>query len=123
MEAYDPKKNYFGAEGTKLADIFGEILKFMPALKKGWNRAAYYHDLDYTGTRRSGFWGRIQDFFERRRSDTTFYDRLVETIITAEALDRLTEKEGDRAMKLAKAAYLAVRVAGWKPYKKGNENA
>lgn len=117
MEPYDSTKNYFGAENTKLAVLFGEILKFMPALKEGWNYAAYNHDVAYFGKKKTGFWSFIPNFRKRHKADRAFRRDLREVVIIAEDCFEISLSKADRAMKLAKFAYKAVRVMGWKFYR------
>jgi len=117
MLPYNPKENYFGAENTKLAVLFGEILKFMPALKEGWNYAAYRHDVAYFGKKKTGFWSFIGNFRNRRKADRAFRRDLIEVIIIAEDSFEISSSKADRALKLAGFAYKAVRVMGWKFYR------
>lgn len=117
MLPYDSRRNYFGAENTKLADLFGEILKLMPALKDGWNYAAYNHDVAYLGKKKTGFFGFIANCYTRLRADNKFRADLEAAVIFAEDERKISYDQGDRAMTLAKYSYKAVRLLGWKFYK------
>lgn len=117
MLPYDSNKNYFGAENTKLADIFGEMLKFMPALKEGWNYTAYNHDVDYDGKKKTGFLGRISNYLDRRKADKKFRYSLEVVVYFAEDDGEISSENADRAIKLASLAYTAVRAFGWQFYK------
>ena len=119
MRPYDPNQNYFGAKDTKLEKILAEILKNMPAIRDGWNEAAYRHDLAYCGKRRTGFFGWIKDAIERRGADLQFRDELLSEVEDAERTGRLSTTCADRAADLAEVAYAAVRVGGVLHYKKG----
>lgn len=119
MRPYDPRKNYFGAENTRLAALFGEILKLMPDLRDGWNYAAYNHDGAYSGSKKTGFWARIGNFYKRRKADRQFRFDLEEAVMFAEDEGKISTIRADRAMVLAGASYKAVRVFGWKFYKTG----
>lgn len=117
MLPYDSRKNYFGAENTKLADLFGEILKLMPELRDGWNYAAYNHDKAYLGKKKTGFFGLIVNFYGRLKADNKFRSDLEEAITFAEDEGKISYDRADRAMTLAKYSYKAVRLLGWKYYK------
>jgi len=117
MLPYDPRKNYFGAENTRLAALFGEILKLMPDLRNGWNYAAYRHDVAYSGSKAPGFWARIKDFYKRRKADRKFRSDLEDAVMFAEDEGKISTIRADRAMALAGASYKVVRVVGWKFYK------
>tara|TARA_R110002020_G_scaffold144145_2_gene317017 strand:+ start:259 stop:621 length:363 start_codon:yes stop_codon:yes gene_type:complete len=117
MLPYDSRKNYFGAENTRLADIFGEVLKLMPYLHGGWNYAAYRHDVDYDGTKKTGFFGRISNYFDRKKADKNFRLALEKAVMFAEDGGKISFDQANRAMKLAWFSYKAVRVMGWKFYK------
>jgi hypothetical protein len=117
MLPYDPRVNYFGAENTKLADILGEILKLMPALRDGWNYAAYNHDKAYSGKKKTGFFARIINFYKRKAADRNFRAALEEAVTIAEVERKISYHRADRAMTLAKYSYKAVRALGWKFYR------
>lgn len=117
MLPYDPRRNYFGAENTKLADLFGEILKRMPSLRDGWNYAAYNHDKAYAGKKATGFFGRIVNYYKRKKADNKFRDELEDAVGFAEVETRISTDGADRAMTLAKYSYKAVRALGWKFYR------
>jgi len=123
MLPYDPRVNYFGAEGTKLADVFAEILKLMPELRNGWNYAAYRHDVAYTGPKATGFFAWLKDFLNQRKADKTFGDDLEEAVAIAEDEGKISFDRAERAMTLAKISYKAVRYFGWKSYRTGGQNA
>ncbi len=118
MLPYDPRVNYFGAENTKLADLFGEILKLMPSLRDGWNYAAYNHDKAYAGKKATGFFGYIRNYYKRLKADQKFRDDLEEAITFAEDERKISYHRADRAMILAKISYKAVRYFGWQSYRK-----
>lgn len=122
MEPYDSKKNYFGAEGTLMCEILGEILDFAPDIRPGINAAAYNHDVGYSGSKKTGWIDRIKNFFERKRIDKQFYTDMEEAIIAAELLCKLTQKEADLAISLADISYKAVRAGGWTFYRTGENN-
>jgi hypothetical protein len=122
MLPYDPRRNYFGAEGSKLADVFAEILKLMPALRGGFNYAAYRHDVAYSGTKKKGFFARIKNFFARKKADKKFRDDLEAAIAFTEDEGNITTEQADRAMVLKKLSYKAVRYLGWKSYRTGDAN-
>ena len=117
MLPYDSKKNYFGAENTQLAELFGEILKLMPVLRDDWNYAAYNHDVAYSGKKDTGFFGHIVNFLKRLKADKKFRFELEEAIYHAEEECKISYERGDRAMTLAKYSYKAVRYLGWKFYR------
>ncbi len=122
MEPYDSEKNYFGAEGTLMCKLLGDVLEFAPAIRNGINVAAYNHDVGYTGTKETGWIGRIKNFFERKRIDKQFFTDMEETIIAAELLCKITQKEADLAINLADISYSAVRAGGWTFYRTGETN-
>lgn len=119
MEPYDSKKNYFGAEGTLMCELLGEFLEFAPDLRPGINAAAYNHDVGYTGTKSTSWYGRIKNFFERRRIDNQLFSDMEDTIIAAELLQKISQKEADLAMIVADAAFTAVRAGGYQFYRIG----
>lgn len=119
MKPYDSEQNYFGAEGTLLCKLLGDVLEFAPAIRNGINVAAFNHDVGYTGTKQTGFFGWIKDYFERKRLDRQFFSDMEDTIIAAELLCKITQKEADIAINLADIAYDAVRAGGWTFYRTG----
>lgn len=119
MEPYDFKKNYFGAEGTLMCEILGNILDFAPAIREGINRAAYNHDVGYSGTKKTNWIARIKNFFERKRLDKQFYNDMEEAIMVAELLSKITQRQADLAIELADIAFKAVRVAGFTFFRTG----
>ncbi len=123
MLPYDSRRNYFGAENTRLAEVLGEILSYMPALRDGWNYTAYLHDVAYHGTKKNGWFARMINFYRRRKADNKFRDGLEDAVIFAEEEGSITAKQADRAMVLAAFSHNAVRYLGWKFYKTGGQNA
>lgn len=122
MKPYDSKKNYFGAEGTLLCKLLGSVLEFAPAIRNGINVAAYNHDVGYTGSKKTGWIDRIKNYFERKRLDKQFFTDMEETIIAAESLQKISQKEADLAITLADISYSAVRAGGWSFFRVGDDD-
>ena len=119
MEPYDPDKRYFGPQGSPLCKLIPEAPPTVPQLEPVFNRAAYNHDVGYSGKRKSGILGYIKDFFERKRIDEKFLDDMELGIMQYLAEDKITEEQADIALLYAKIAYKAVRKLGWTFYRKG----
>ncbi|NQZ58073.1 MAG: hypothetical protein HRT88_11505 [Lentisphaeraceae bacterium] len=108
-EKYDPEKRYVGPQGNKLlCSIIPPYPPGLPILKDPYNKGGWRHDGAYTGSRRSGFWGFIQDMLERRAIDLEFYADL-------KAPAKLIEDKQQRvyALKCAKLYFKGVRYLGW----------
>ena len=116
--AYNEKIEYFGPQNHWLSKF---IPKFPPcledakddvkkAVKNGFNFAAFKHDVDYEKKKATGFFGRILNYFRRRKADNRFFYNMEEAIFAIE--NKLTGEELDDALDFAKVAYRAVRIGG-----------
>lgn len=119
MLPYDSRRNYFGAENTRLAEIFGNVLELLPAIRDGWNYAAYNHDDAYSGKKKTGFFAPIINFCHRRSADNIFRRDLEDAVYFAANDAPLSQYQIKRALQLANISHKAVRALGWKFYKTG----
>jgi len=117
-EDYNSEIEYFGPVDHWLSKF---IPKFPPclngaseeikkAIKEGFNFAAFKHDVDYEEKKATGFFGRIKNFFRRRKADRRFHGNLEGAIFAIE--NKLTGDEYDDSLKYAKVAFNAVRIGG-----------
>lgn len=118
MGPYDPTKRYFGPQGSQLCKVIPEYPIGIPTLKSVFNKAAYHHDVGYTGERRSGFWGKILDAIERRKIDKKFKEDMIAGIAYQESKRIISEEQADDAIDYAELAYSAVRLGGWTFFRK-----
>jgi len=116
MEPYDPDKRYFGPQGSPLCRLIPEAPPTVPQLEPVFNRAAYNHDVGYSGKRKKGILG---EYFERKRIDEKFLYDMELGIMQYLAEDKITEEEADISILYASIAYKAVRKLGWTFYRKG----
>lgn len=123
MEEYDPNKRYFGPQGSQLCKIIPPSPPGMDQLIPVYNKPAYNHDVGYTGKRRSGFFGKLKDAWERWGIDKDFLIEMVDGIQDAFHEGEITESEFKVAMAYARLAYKAVRAAGWTFFRTGDEHA
>lgn len=124
---YDPSKDYFGPNGSWLSrfipdypptldDAPGNVREL---IKESFNRdAAFPHDVDYTGKKASGLWGRIKDALERRKADKRFHCSMIRSIMLYS--DFLTREQIEECLYFSDAAYRVVRGLGWIFYKKSD---
>jgi len=115
MEPYNQYKRYLGPQGHWLTKLIPEVPPGCEEIQPYWNRAAYNHDCGYEGKKESGFWGRLKNFFKRRKIDVQFYEEL---LLGVEAVkERLTFDQYQNAKAYANIIYTAVRSGGWKFYR------
>jgi hypothetical protein len=117
MEPYDPKKRYFGPQGSPLNKLIPQAPPTMPILQPVFNKAAYNHDCAYEGKKEKGILGKIINILNRRKADIAFKDQMLAGINQAYYDDVISEEQKDFADKYAKTAYAAVRLGGWAFYK------
>lgn len=110
---YDPTKRYFGPQGSQLCKFIPEYPLGLPTLRSAFNKAAFHHDVGYTGEKRSGFFGGILDAIERRKLDKQFKQAMYSGIAYQLSKNLINEEEADRAADYADLAYSAVRLGGW----------
>ncbi len=113
VEPYDPKKRYFGPQGSPLCRFIPESPIGIPQLQPVFNIAAYNHDAGYEGCRRSGWFSYILDAMERREIDRKFKRDIMEGITKYFIESRINDDEADTAEEYAELAYNAVRLGGW----------
>jgi len=119
MEPYDPNKRYFGPQGSPICKLIPEAPPTVPQLEPVFNRAAYTHDVGYSGTKERGFLGWIKNYIERKNIDQKFIDDMTLGIMQYLAEEKITEDEADISLLYAELAYKAVRKLGWTFYRKG----
>ena len=117
-DEYDSSVEYFGPQDHWLSKI---IPKFPPSLedcpeevqemvRRGFNRAAWKHDVDYEQKKKFGLWGWIVNFFKRRSADMRFWYNMEGAILAIEGL--VSDDEVEAALDYAEYAYRSVRVGG-----------
>lgn len=118
---YDPNKRYFGPQGNWLSEIIPPFPKGMPQLRHIFNYAGYNHDNGYTGKRRSGFFGKITDAWERYQIDKEFLRELEDGIKNAFEARMINADQYADATMYARTAYAAVRAGGWAFFRTSEE--
>ena len=115
---YDPKKVYLGPEGHWLAAYIPKTPPSLPSYLffEAWNRAAFIHDEDYKQKKLTGFFGRIKNFFRRRKADDDFGTRLMNRVLDLNHDRSLDAVEFTIAKEYAKICHKAVRSFGWSFY-------
>lgn len=119
MKPYDPEIQYFGPQGHWLSEFIKPYPPGIPQLRSVFNKAGYNHDFGYMGDRMSGFLGWLKDAWRRLGVDEDFLNEMEEGIYAALDEGIIEPWQADIALSYAKAAYIAVRGAGWKFYKNG----
>jgi hypothetical protein len=115
---YDPKKVYLGPEGHWLAAY---IPKTPPGLNaalfhEAWNQAAFMHDEDYKQKKLTGFFGRIKNYFRRKKADDDFGTRLMNRVVDLGYANIIDPVEEAIAKAYARTCHKAVRSFGWSFY-------
>lgn len=113
MLPYDPTKRYFGPQGSDLCYLIPEAPLGIPQLKPVFNKAAYSHDVGYSGLRRTGWLAWILDAIERRNIDKKFKSDILKGVTQYFVEGLIDDDEADEAEDFADLAHLAVRLGGW----------
>ena len=116
---YDPTKQYLGGTGHWLTPYLRDYMevRLSSFLVTDFDRCAFYHDVDYTGTRRTGFCGWLLDRWDQRRADVRFYERMNKAVDMAFDNEIISHNESIDGYDFAHLAYTGVRVGGWGNFK------
>ncbi len=122
MESYDPNKRYFGPQGSRLCNIIPAYPPGVLPCKAIFNKAGYNHDGGYNGKRRSGFFGRILDAYDRWRIDQELLTELQDGIKALYDEGMISFEQAKASHAYANLAYNAIRAGGWLYFRTGEDN-
>ena len=118
---YDPAKRYFGAQDHWSTKFFPPFPPGVVCLAELWNTGGFRHDVEYMGTKGTGWMNRIVNWYKRKRADDELLAYLMSGVEQYWDNRILTKGEYELAKKYATLAHEAIRLIGWKFYKTGEQ--
>ena len=117
---YNVDVRYFGAQNHWTTKLFDPFPPGIPQLRNLFNEVSFRHDVDYIGTKRSGWFGRFRDFIDRKYADKRFQDDLLDGIMAEWQAKIVTDEEMDEADDFVEIAHSLIRSVGFTFYKTGD---